>query len=181
MHKDFVENVMGVVNFVSVDEVMKNIFLERLKAGEFTRDENPKSHFCVYFAGFDLKKKQVFIGHHRKSNLWLFNGGHVDIGELLDDAVLREMKEEWGIYFDSNKIGKPSLLTITEINNQKKQPCRLHYDIWYFISLDKNKFFPDTNLLNKEFFEASWKSFEDARKLVTNKNTLIALDSIEKL
>ena len=53
-------------------------FLERIQEGKITRDENPKSHVCVYFAAYDPRAKQVFIGHHKKSGFWLFNGRNID-------------------------------------------------------------------------------------------------------
>jgi len=48
-------------------------FLQRIEEGKITRDENPKSHFCIYFAAYDPTAKKVFIGHHKKSGFWLFN------------------------------------------------------------------------------------------------------------
>jgi hypothetical protein len=55
-------------------------FVARANEGQPTIDENPISHFCVYFAGFDPETKKVFIGHHKKADQWLFNGGHIDRG-----------------------------------------------------------------------------------------------------
>lgn len=42
-------------------------FLERAQQGAPTRDENPQTHFCVYFAAYDPVAQKVFIGHHKKS------------------------------------------------------------------------------------------------------------------
>lgn len=154
-------------------------FLQRLEQGELTRDENSKSHLCAYFAAIDPGAKQVFIGHHKKSGLWLFNGGHIDQGEAMHETVIREIGEEWGLNGNDFEINLPALLTITEINNPTKQPCNFHYDLWHFLSVDKNKFKPvDKNLL-EEFHEAGWKSLEEARGLITDKNTLLAIDFIE--
>src|SRR6185369_9101284 len=72
-------------------------YLERIKLGNLTKKENPQSHFCTYFAPYDPKAKQVFIGHHKKAGIWLFNGGHVDEGETLRDTLNREIDEEWGL------------------------------------------------------------------------------------
>ncbi len=38
--------------------------------------------------------------HIPKPGLWGLFGGHVEIGESLDDAVAREMAEETGLHFD---------------------------------------------------------------------------------
>jgi 8-oxo-dGTP pyrophosphatase MutT (NUDIX family) len=155
-------------------------FLKRLKQGELTRDENQKSHFCAYFAAYDPKAKQVFVGHHKKSGLWLFNGGHIDKEENTKETVVREIGEEWGLNGDNFEIKAPALLTITEINNPTKQPCNSHYDLWFFIAVDKKSFNPvEANLL-EEFHKTGWKNLSEARHLITEKNTLSAIDFIEK-
>src|SRR4030042_2390129 len=133
-------------------------FLRRAEEGRFTRDENPKTHFCVYFAGYDPKNRRVFIGLHKKSGLWLFNGGHLDKGESSEEALVREIKEEWGSEVKLSGKFEPKLLTITKIENPSKQICRLHYDIWHFIKLNKNDFRPDRLLLTKEFEQIGWKT-----------------------
>jgi len=39
-------------------------------------------------------KKEVLLIHHKKLNLWLPVGGHIDEDETPDDALIREVKEE---------------------------------------------------------------------------------------
>lgn len=103
-------------------------FLRRLKKGKLTRDENPLSHFCVYFPAFDPVARAIFLGHHKKSGLWLVNGGHIDRGELLEQTLTREMKEEWGRVMLFRRPTRPDLLTLTKINrNPARVPCRYHY------------------------------------------------------
>lgn len=154
-------------------------YFQRIEEGNFSIEENPISHFSVYFAAFDAEAKEIFIGRHKKSGLWLFNGGHLNKDEKIRAAVKREMREEWdldGKYFE---IGDPEFLTITEINNPKKQPCQKHYDLWFFIEVEKKNFKPSDRALSEEFHEYGWNSFEEARKVVTEKQTLNAIDFIE--
>lgn len=155
-------------------------FRRRLEDGALTRDENPLTHFGVYFAGFDRKAKEVLVGLHRKSDLWLFNGGHVDRGETLRETLGREMEEEWGFVNSAVKTLEPSLLTITEITNNR-QICRRHYDVWYFVPMDKTIFSPDESRLMKEFHQIKWVEFENARRLITDFNTLTAVNDIDRL
>ncbi|OGI32209.1 MAG: hypothetical protein A2271_04115 [Candidatus Moranbacteria bacterium RIFOXYA12_FULL_35_19] len=147
-------------------------FIERIGEGKITRDENPKSHLCTYFTAYDSKAKQVFIGHHKKSGLWLFNGGHIDEGETLKETLIREIGEEWGLDGNDFEIKPPALLTITKIDNPTKQPCNFHYDLWHFLSVEKNIFKPVEAKLLEEFYEAGWKTLEEARNLIKDKNTL---------
>jgi 8-oxo-dGTP pyrophosphatase MutT (NUDIX family) len=155
-------------------------FLSRLEQGVLTKDENPVSHFCAYFAAYDPKAKEIFIGHHKKSGLWLVNGGHIDKDETLQETLKREIDEEWGLDYGSLDVGEPQLLTITDIYNPEKQPCRAHYDVWHFVKVDKNTFNPDKDKLAEEFYENRWANLEGARKLVAKDvNHNIAMDFIE--
>lgn len=155
-------------------------FFNRAKEGNLTRDENPTSHFCVYFAAYDPDKKQIFIGHHKKSGLWLFNGGHIDKGEIPSEALVREMGEEWGTEISLQDIGEPRLITITPIKHPKIK-CTSHYDIWYFVPVSRTDFTPDEEKLETEFYTTGWKSIDEARNIVTDKNTLVAMSEFEKL
>ena len=156
-------------------------FIGRAGEGQLTRDENPYTHLCVYFAGYDKEIKKVFIGHHKKSGLWLFNGGHIDKGETPEEALEREIGEEWGVKIKLEVIGEPKLLTITPINNPTKQKCTKHFDIWFFVPLSEAEFKPDQSLLETEFHTTGWKSIDEAKELITDANTLLAIDEFEKL
>jgi len=152
-------------------------FLRRAAEGALTRDENPFTHFCVYFAAYC--NAEVFIGHHKKSGLWLFNGGHIDKDELPGEALEREIGEEWGLEISAATVGSPQLLTITEIDNRTRQTCTRHYDIWYFVALDKNSVIFDTEKLVKEFYEARWMMLQQANTIVTDPATKKALAYVE--
>lgn len=180
MSERFANEIQNIIALPICEEDIGQRFIIRVEEGKLTRDENLETHFCAYFAAYDPKKGKVFIGHHKKSNFWLFNGGHIDKGELPEESVEREIEEEWGSDIVLQKVPKPSLLTITEINH-KNVKCKTHYDVWYFIPLDGNSFNPDKDKLAKEFYETGWKTIEEARELVVDTNTLLAIDKISKL
>lgn len=48
-------------------------------------------------AGYIIYNDKVLLIHHRKLDLWLPVGGHIDENETPDQALLREIKEEIGI------------------------------------------------------------------------------------
>jgi 8-oxo-dGTP pyrophosphatase MutT (NUDIX family) len=179
MQDKTIERTSQIVSSFAKSAVVEE-FAMRVIEGLLTRDENPVSHSCVYFAGYDKESKKVFIGHHKKSGLWLFNGGHIDKGETPEEAVEREIDEEWGVKVSEESIGVPKLLTIAPINNPNKA-CRTHFDIWYFISLSENEFNPNQTLLETEFYETGWKTFDEARELMSESANLLAIDTIEKL
>ena len=42
-------------------------------------------------------QKEVLLIHHKKLNIWLPVGGHIEKDETPDEALLREIKEETGL------------------------------------------------------------------------------------
>jgi 8-oxo-dGTP diphosphatase len=154
-------------------------FRDRLAQGRFSREENPGSHFCVYFAAHDVVRRLVFVGHHKKSGLWLFNGGHLERGESPLEAARREIGEEWGLSIPDEQIGPPRLLTITQTVQSSGVPRTVHFDVWYFVAVDSSAFAADPAALALEFQETGWLTPAQARARITDPNTLSALELIE--
>lgn len=170
----------NIIKSTTANKNIRQKFIKRFDEGNLTRDENSQTHFIVYFAAFDPKAKQIFVGLNKKCNLWLFNGGHIDKGESPLMTLNREIGEEWGSKIIISIPNFPALLTITKINNPNIN-CRVHYDIWYFISVDKDTFFPDDCLLKTEFYQTGWKTIKEAKKIIKDSSTLLALKEIKKL
>jgi len=40
---------------------------------------------------------EVLLVFHKKLNVWLYPGGHIEFNETPDEAVIREVKEETGL------------------------------------------------------------------------------------
>lgn len=161
--------------------VIKQKFLERIDAGKLTRIDNPTSHLCVYFAAYDPSDRSVFIGHHKKSGLWLFNGGHMDPGESPMDTVVREADEEWGLIIEPGALSYQKLITITRIEHPEIITCEWHYDLWHFLPVKRNHFHPRHKNLMAEFHSYGWKSYDDAARLLTSEPTKEALIYLRNL
>ncbi len=170
-----IDQIQEVVSLFP-DSPIAGKFLVRANENLLTRDENPVSHFCVYFLPYNSKTKQVFIVAHKKSGLWLSPGGHIDRGELLVEALEREIKEELGVDYHAPVSFNPFLITVTPIENPI-QPCKMHYDVWYAIPTDGSDF----NVDPREFHETQWLTIAEARKLVTDSPNLTALTKIEEI
>lgn len=154
-------------------ESTRTNFIKRLEEGAFTRDENPQTHYCVYFLPYNQKDKKVFIVHHKKSGLWLSPGGHIDKGEGLLETLNREIDEELGVKNFFQETQPPFLLTITSIAN-KIRPCKVHYDIWYVVLTNGANF----NVDPKEFHDPKWLTIDEAEKIVTDVPNRKALEVI---
>ena len=56
--------------------------------------------YCFVVTGYPVRDGKVLLLKHKKLGLWLAPGGHIDEGELPDEAVLRELREETGLEAD---------------------------------------------------------------------------------
>jgi 8-oxo-dGTP pyrophosphatase MutT (NUDIX family) len=169
------EQIKQIANdFAQREPEVSKRYLERLEKGvALTRDDGGLYHFCVYFLPFNPKIKQVFIVHHKKADLWLSPGGHVDKGELLLEALNREIKEELGVANFFPELPKPFLISITPINNPA-QPCKEHFDIWFLLETDGGNF----NVDRREFHNTKWMGLDEAKNIITDEANLKAISLI---
>ncbi len=149
-------------------------FLAKIAQGKFTRDEGSPDHFCVTFFPYNPDTKQVFLTHHKKSGLWIAPGGHVDRGELPLATLRRELREELGFDCAPPQELKPFLFTIITIPSTQLGSCSHHYELWYKIPTDGSIFQIDP----REFYATRWATIDEARRLVTDKDALFAIDKI---
>lgn len=164
-----------ILNSTFCSAEVYDLFQKRLSVGLPTRDEDPETHFIVYFLPYNSETKQVFLIHHKKSGLWIAPGGHIDRGETAIEALNREINEELGVknFFKQEQL--PFLFTVTPINNWGRK-CTTHFDIWYLMQTCGHDFSLDEG----EFYDSKWLSLEEAKKIVTNPQNLEALESLEK-
>lgn len=174
-----VEELRQITNTLELDAVTRERILTRLKKGNLTRDEGATDHFCVMFLAYDAIRREVFLGHHKKSDAWLFTGGHIDQDETSKQALLREIEEEWGEDVGVLEVNPPELFTVFDIENPR-QSCKLHFDLWYMFPVNKVSFQVDKEKLLKEFYEIGWVSIEEALALDIPITTKVALDHLQQ-
>lgn len=59
-----------------------------------TKPDKPNKHLVAYFIVFDALQQKVLLVEHKKAQLWLPTGGHVEINEHPTETVTRECMEE---------------------------------------------------------------------------------------
>ncbi len=155
------------------DAQVSDMFLRRAVLDSLTREENERSHFTVHFLPFNRTANQVFLVHHKKANLWIAPGGHIEQQETLLQTVNRELREELGLvdYFSSLPV--PILLTHLAIDNER-QPCKEHFDIWFELETDGRDFNVDTT----EFYDTQWVSRARVPQFVSAPTNLKAIQSL---
>lgn len=114
------------------------------------KPSTPDTHLVSYFVIANSEMDQILLVDHKKAELWLPPGGHVEPGEDPMETVRREAKEELGIEAEF-LFHEPILLTVTKtVGNVAK-----HTDVslWYLLKGDPNQalnFDPD------EFHQIRW-------------------------
>lgn len=115
----------------------------------------PPMHLVSYFLVFSPEQSKVLLVDHKKAELWLPPGGHVEPGENPKETVLREAKEELGIEAEF-LFEEPLFVTVTQTVGNVIQ----HTDIslWYVL-----KWNPD-NLMTydkDEFNQIRWFGIDE--------------------
>lgn len=89
-------------------------------------------------ATFVVHRQSVLLLHHAKLRMWLPPGGHIEEGELPDDAAVREVREEAGIEVRlvgerALEVDDPKQLIIPRgVQVERIAPGHEHIDFVYF-------------------------------------------------
>lgn len=151
--------------------------IEKLGTGEFLRAHDAQEHFCVMFLPFDPTTRQVLVVHHKKAGLWLFPGGHIELGESPVQAVNREIQEELGLSSGFPETTNPFMFSVTSGIHNVGRACTTHYDVWFLLSAEGSTIRVD----EEEVWESRWADLDAARALIHDRACLSALTRIQRL
>ena len=115
----------------------------------------PDTHLVAYFVIASPEKDKILLVDHKKAELWLPAGGHVEAGEVPKETVRREAQEELGIEAEFLS-DEPIFLTVTKtVGNIAK-----HTDVslWYLLKGDPNQTL-DYDI--SEFHQIRWFGIDD--------------------
>ena len=135
----------------------------------------PKTHLVSYFIPYDQENDQILLVHHKKVNLWLPPGGHVDLNEHPRITAQREMEEELFAKADF-LINDPLFLTVSETVNESSS----HTDVslWFVVkgSCKKQYKFDE-----REFYNIAWYNIADALERPTEPHLQRFLQKLKAL
>lgn len=137
-----------------LEEEHRGFALKWIESGsEIFRIEKPatpETHLVSYFVTASPDQEQILLVDHKKAELWLPPGGHVDPGEDPIETVKREAKEELDIEAEFFSY-RPLLLTITKTVGHVAK----HTDVslWYLLKCDPNQ---SLNYDLHEFNQVRW-------------------------
>jgi len=115
----------------------------------------PPKHLVSYFILLDEITQKVLLVDHKKAQLWLPAGGHVEPDEHPRDSVIRECLEELGIpaaFWSTAPVFLTSTITVGQTAG--------HTDVslWYVLKGDQNvPYFFDPD----EFNSIRWFDFNN--------------------
>lgn len=126
-------------------------------------------HFTV--AVFVVSERRVLLHRHVKLGMWLPPGGHIEPGELPDDAAVREVQEETGV--DIRLIGDRGLTIDYPL--QLVQPAGIqlediaaghqHIDLVYFAEPVKGS---DIDPIHAHSVQAGWYALDELENIGVN-------------
>jgi 8-oxo-dGTP pyrophosphatase MutT (NUDIX family) len=120
-------------------------------------------------------KNKVLVHYHKKFNLWLPVGGHIEPNELPTTCAIREAKEETGLditLISSKKqnqmpSGGEDLLMPEHIHLHNITPTHKHINLVYIAISDSDKLNPQDGESN-EFKWLSLKEIEASTQIKDN-------------
>ena len=108
---------------------------------------------------FITYNNKVLLIHHRKLDLWLPVGGHMEVNETPDDALIREIKEEVGIDAQILNVSKIPLdgnikrnLAIPIYSNVHNVGDHDHCCFFYVCKSSSNKVVSNDEIKNYRWF-----------------------------
>lgn len=167
--------INSAVSKRTINQSTGDLFLKRIYEEKLIKRQNIFSHFCVFFLPIDIKKKKLYLCHHKKADDWIPPGGHIDENELPVQTVIRECQEELSIKIDKAKIEFYNV-SIKHIDNPQ-HTCKTHYDIWYLITTNEQPF----NFIKDEYYDGKWIRLREAKTLIQkNPDFLKIITTLQK-
>lgn len=146
--------VSAIVPFDHLEEEHIDFVKKWISSGaeifRLAKPDQPNIHLVSYFIVADQQTHQFLLVDHKKAQLWLPPGGHVEVDEHPQETVKREIREELGIEA-AFLFEDPLFLTVT--NTVGHVACHTDVSLWYVLkgnSQDDLKYDPD------EFHQVRW-------------------------
>lgn len=117
-------------------EVAQRIALFITDHEDWTSRDNPTGHVTASVWITDEAHSKVLLAYHRKLDRWVQLGGHVEAGESLIEAALREAFEESGLTTLRLIERRIYDLDIHTFPAHGQVPGHLHFDVRFLLQAD---------------------------------------------
>lgn len=103
----------------------------------------------------------------QEPNMWATCAGHIDAGEEVESAIVREIEEEIGIKVSIDEL---ELLNVYKKQNDLPKDNMKNYNFQYTYFLKTNCKIEDYKIQLKELSEIKYISFKEFEEMVKNKD-----------
>ena len=119
------------------------------------KPNTPNKHLVSYFVVIDEIQQKILLTEHKRAQLWLPAGGHVEPNEHPTETVKRECLEELNLEAEFKYLN-PIFITLNDVGHDN----HLHFDVnlWYVLKgvADTQYQFDD-----REFHSIKWFNFDE--------------------
>ena len=115
-------------------------------------DEKEHEHH-VTVGALVLSSRGIILHRHKRLGIWVQPGGHVDVGELPEDACLREAREETGL-----EVRHLDPVRLFHVDVHPGPSGHTHYDLRYLLVSEPR----DPSPPEGESPEVYWFNFDAA-------------------
>jgi len=118
---------------------------------------NPAGHITASALVVDASFGRLLLDHHAKLGIWVQFGGHVEEGEGVAEAALRETREESGLA--SVRLLSPAIFDVDvhTIPKRGEVAAHYHYDLRFLAVADPEEAFA----VSAESLSLRWIALEE--------------------
>lgn len=176
-----IKSLIFLYEFFSTKQFLCNLKYLKVKILNLKKGNFMKKHFTSTV--FIINDEKILLIHHKKMNVWLPPGGHVEENEIPSDTAIREAKEEtgldveiikneniWIVSKEATSFQKPYLCLLENIPKHKNIEAHQHIDLIYLAHPTSLKIDPNLSEINeiKWFSKEDLKSMKSENKLLDN-------------
>ncbi len=142
---------------------------------------------CICASAIIVQGNKTYLIKHKKLEVWMNPGGHVEENETPEEAAIREAKEETGIEVEIIGLNGENKIK-TDIAYELNKPFSImyefvdyktgmheHYDMVY---LTKPKDQSKITLNKEETLDAGWFSEKELKNIKMYENTKLILEKV---
>jgi len=127
----------------------------------FSRNHFLPGHVTASAFVIDPASERILLHHHRRLDRWLQMGGHLDAGEDVVTAALREAREESALDDLRLFVERPFDIDIHVIPEARGEPRHLHFDVRFVVATGK----PDNaSIAPDESLDLAWLDLDEAER-----------------
>jgi len=144
----------------------------------FSRRHFDPGHVTASAFVVDPSTRRILLHHHRRLDRWLQLGGHVDQGEDVVAAALREAREESSLADLRFVVDRPFDVNIHRIPAAKGEPDHLHFDVRFLFATAR----PDSAALAVgESLDLAWLDLDEAERRMNAPESSRAIAKIRRM